>query len=186
MNVLPLEKQTQIIAGLTEGLSLRSVSRMFDVERNTIGRLALRVGDGCERLHDRMMRDLNVAIVECDEQWDYIAKKQKRVRPGDPSEVGDVWLHVALSATHKAVISYVVGKRDGTYTQGLAEICERGFSIARRSPQTATPLTSGPSKRLSERTLISRPSLRSTLAIQICLTRRIATRRVTSLAWNGL
>jgi IS1 family transposase len=67
-----------------------------------------------------MMRDLNVAVIECDEQWDYIAKKQKRVKQGDPAEFGDVWLHVAISATHKAVISYLVGKRDGTYTQELA------------------------------------------------------------------
>jgi IS1 family transposase len=84
-------------------------------------RLGLRVGEGCERLHDRVMRDLNVGIIECDEQWDYIAKKQKRVRQGDPAEFGDVWLHVAISATHKAVISYVVGKRDGSYTQELAD-----------------------------------------------------------------
>jgi IS1 family transposase len=83
--------------------------------------LGVHVGDGCERLHDRLMRDLNVGIIECDEQWDFIAKKQKRVRQGDPTEFGDVWLHVALSATHKAVISYVVGKRDGTYTQELAD-----------------------------------------------------------------
>jgi len=70
----------------------------------------VRVGDGCERLHDRLMRDLNVGIIECDEQWDFIAKKQKRVQQGDPTEFGDVWLHVAFSATHKAVIPYVVGK----------------------------------------------------------------------------
>lgn len=76
--------------------------------------------EGCARLHDRLMRDLQVAVVECDEQWDYIAKKQKRVKPDDPSEFGDVWLHVAISATHKAVISYVVGKRDSEYTQELA------------------------------------------------------------------
>jgi IS1 family transposase len=82
--------------------------------------LGVRVGDGCERLHDRLMRDLNVGIIECDEQWDFIAKKQKRVQQGDPAEFGDVWLHVAISAIHKAVISYVVGKRDGSYTQELA------------------------------------------------------------------
>jgi IS1 family transposase len=47
-------------------------------------------------------------------------KKQRRVKQGDPAEFGDVWLHVALSATHKAVISYVVGKRDQSYTDQLA------------------------------------------------------------------
>jgi hypothetical protein len=72
--------------------------------RHIGSRLGVRIGEDCARLHDRMMRDLNVAVIECDEQWDYIAKKQKRVREGDPAEFGDVWLHVAISATHKAVI----------------------------------------------------------------------------------
>jgi IS1 family transposase len=121
MNVLPFDKQVQVISALTEGCSIRSTERLTGANRNTVMSLGVRVGDGCERLHDRLMRDLNVGIIECDEQWDFIAKKQKRVRQGDPSEFGDVWLHVALSATHKAVISYVVGKRDGTYTQELAD-----------------------------------------------------------------
>ena len=121
MNVLSFEKQVQVISALTEGCSIRSTERLTGANRNTVMTLGVRVGDGCERLHDRLMRDLNVGIIECDEQWDFIAKKQKRVKQGDPSEFGDVWLHVAISATHKAVISYVVGKREGTYTQELAD-----------------------------------------------------------------
>jgi IS1 family transposase len=88
--------------------------------RHIGSRLGVRIGEDCARLHDRMIRDLNVAVIECDEQWDYIAKKQKRVREGDPAEFGDVWLHVAISATHKAVFFCLVGKRDGTYTQEFA------------------------------------------------------------------
>jgi IS1 family transposase len=112
MNALATEKQTQIISALTEGMSIRSASRVFDVHRDTIGRLALTIGDGCERLHDRLMRDLQVNLIELDEQWDFVAKKQKRVRQDDPSEMGDCWLYVALAATQKAVISYQVGKRN--------------------------------------------------------------------------
>jgi hypothetical protein len=88
MNILPFETQVRIIAALTEGLSIRSVARLCDVERNTIGRLALRVGQGCESLHDRSMRNLQVGVIECDEQWDFIGKKQKRVRQNDPEEMG--------------------------------------------------------------------------------------------------
>ena len=33
------------------------------------------------------------------------------MKQGDPNECGDVWLFVALAATQKAVLSYVVGKR---------------------------------------------------------------------------
>jgi hypothetical protein len=65
------------------------------IRRDTVGQLAASVGHGCERLHDRLMRDLQVSLVELDEQWDFIGKKQKRVVPDDPAEFGDVWLFQA-------------------------------------------------------------------------------------------
>lgn len=120
MNVLSFETQVRIIAALTEGCSIRSVERLTEVHRDSVMRLGVRVGEGCARLHDRMMRDLQVNLIELDEQWDFIGKKQKRVRQGDPDEMGDVWLFVALAATQKAVLSYVVGKRDSDNTEALA------------------------------------------------------------------
>jgi IS1 family transposase len=120
MNVLPFETQVRVIAALTEGCSIRSTERLLEVHRDSIMRLSVRVGEGCARLHDRLMRDLQVNVIELDEQWDFIGKKQKRVRQGDPDEMGDVWLFVALAATQKAVLSYVVGKRDTDNTEALA------------------------------------------------------------------
>src|SRR6202167_3458753 len=120
MNTLPIEKQIQVISALTEGCSIRSTERLTGVNRNTVMSLNVRVGDGCERLHDHLMRDLQVNQIELDEQWDFIQKKQKRVRSGDPSEFGDVWLFVALAATQKAVLSYLVGKRSTENTNALA------------------------------------------------------------------
>jgi IS1 family transposase len=120
MSVTSQETQVRIISALTEGCSIRATERLTGAHRDTVMRLGVRVGEGCARLHDRLMRNLQVNVVECDEQWDYIAKKQKRVKQGDPAEFGDVWLHVAISATHKAVISYVVGKRDQAFTDQLA------------------------------------------------------------------
>ncbi|MGD0290315.1 MAG: hypothetical protein ABSC63_11765 [Candidatus Binataceae bacterium] len=99
MNVLPFEKQVQVISALTEGCSIRSTERLTGANRNTVMSLGVRVGDGCGRLRGRLMRDLNVGIIECDEQWDFIAKKQKRVRQGDPAEFGDVCLHVARAGS---------------------------------------------------------------------------------------
>jgi IS1 family transposase len=83
-------------------------------------RLSARVGHGCARLHDRLMRDLQVNLIELDEQWDFIGKKQHHVKQGDPAEAGDVWLFVALAATQKAVLSYVIGKRTPENTEALA------------------------------------------------------------------
>ena len=120
MNVLPFEKQTQVISALTEGCSIRATERLTGVNRNTIMSLGLRVGAGCARLHDRLMRNLQIGALELDEQWDFIHTKAKRVRQDDPAEYGDVWLFVALAATQKAVISYVVGERSSENTEALA------------------------------------------------------------------
>ena len=119
MSTTSLQKQIQIIAALTEGCSIRATERLTDTHRDTVMRLGVRVGEGCERLHDRLMRDLRVGAVELDEQWQFIGKKKKNVRDTDPQEMGDVWAFIALSATHKAVISYVVGKRTREHAQEL-------------------------------------------------------------------
>jgi IS1 family transposase len=81
--------------------------------------LGVRVGEGCERLHDRMMRDLQVGVIELDEQWAFIGKKQKRVKAGDAPEAGDCYLWIALDSTSKAALSYVVGKRGGEEAHAL-------------------------------------------------------------------
>ncbi|HKM99616.1 MAG TPA: IS1 family transposase [Candidatus Binataceae bacterium] len=120
MNVLPFETQVRIISALTEGCSIRSTERLTETHRDTVMRLGVRVGEGCARLHDRLMRDLQVNLIELDEQWDFIAKKAKRVQTNDPAEFGDVWLFVALASTQKAVISYRVGKRTQENTTALA------------------------------------------------------------------
>jgi IS1 family transposase len=112
MNTLPLETQIRTIASLCEGGSIRSTERTVGVHRDTVMRLSLRIGEGCERLHDRMMRDLQVGIVELDEQWTFIGKKKMHLQDGDPAEYGDSWLWIALAANQKAVVSYLVGKRN--------------------------------------------------------------------------
>ena len=79
MNILPLDKQIAAIAALTEGVSIRATERLTGVHRDTIMRLGVRVGEGCERLHDGLMRDLQVALLQFDEIWGYVGKKQRQV-----------------------------------------------------------------------------------------------------------
>jgi hypothetical protein len=61
-------------------------------------RLGVRVGEGCAKLHDALMRDLQVPIIEVDEVWSYVAKKQRRLTPTDGTDVGSdvVAQHIAL------------------------------------------------------------------------------------------
>jgi IS1 family transposase len=116
VNILPFDRQVAVIAALCEGMSIRSVERLTGVHRDTIMRLGVRVGGGCARLHDYFMCDLNVASIELDELWSFVAKKQRHLKPEDSRDKGDAYTFIALDAVNKAIIGYRVGKRDSTTT----------------------------------------------------------------------
>jgi IS1 family transposase len=112
MNFLPRNKQIAVVSALTEGCSIRATERLTGVHRDTIMRLGVRVGDGCAALHDEMMRFVQVNRLELDELWSYVGKKQRRLKPTDPTDLGDQYVFIGIDATRKAIISYLVGKRD--------------------------------------------------------------------------
>jgi IS1 family transposase len=112
MNALPIEKQIQIARALVEGNSLRATARLCEIERKTVGRVLLRIGDRCGKLLNERMRGLRLSRLEFDEIWTFIAKKQKRVKPADPAEFGDQFVFVALDPASKLVPTFAVGKRD--------------------------------------------------------------------------
>jgi hypothetical protein len=88
VNILSRDQQSQIIAALTEGMSIRSIERVTGIHRDTIMRLGARVGAGCQRLHDRTMHSLRVGRIELDEIWSYVGKKQKRVTRNEIAVAG--------------------------------------------------------------------------------------------------
>lgn len=117
MHVLPFERQVAAISALCEGMSIRATERLTDIHRDTIMRLGVRVGQGCDLIHDYYMRDLNIAVIELDELWAFIGKKRKNVKPQDPPELGDCYSFIAMDATNKAILSYRTGNRDGDTTE---------------------------------------------------------------------
>jgi IS1 family transposase len=120
MNTLSKERQTQVIAALVEGNSIRSVERMTEIHRDTVMRLLVRVGDGCARLHDRTMRGISAERLQLDELWAYVGMKQKRAAMlAERGEFGDAYTFVALDADTKLVPSYLVGRRTWNDTQAF-------------------------------------------------------------------
>ena len=112
-NVLKKEKQQVVVGALVEGSSIRSTERMTGVHRDTIMRLMLRVGDGCEALMDSELRNLGCRRIQVDELWGFVQKKQRHVRANeDPNRVGDFWTFVAIDADSKLVPTFRLGKRD--------------------------------------------------------------------------
>ncbi len=113
-NVVKLEKKTTIIHMLVEGTSLRSASRLTGVHRDTIGRLLLRVGAHCQALLDRHVVGVRARVIECDEYWTFVRKKQQRLSESEKllGTYGDWWVYTALDCDSRLVISHLVGKRD--------------------------------------------------------------------------
>ena len=122
MNKLPKDKQTQVVAALVEGSSIRSTERMTGVHRDTITRLLVRVGLGCSALMHRKMRGLRCRSLQLDEIWCYVGKKQRHIRDDDnPARVGDFWTFTALDPDTKLVPAFRVGKRDMENTRAFVQ-----------------------------------------------------------------
>ncbi|WP_242516536.1 transposase [Sorangium cellulosum] len=102
-----------------DGNSIRAVERMVDVNHRTITRLLLALGAGAVRLHDRLVRDVQCSLVQVDEIWSFVQKKQARVTEADPPDVGEAYTFVAIDATSRMVISWRVGKRDQATTDAF-------------------------------------------------------------------
>ncbi|MGM4963970.1 hypothetical protein AB7714_10725 [Tardiphaga sp. 1201_B9_N1_1] len=112
MNVLPREKQIEVIAALCEGVGIRTASRLTGVNRGTVGSLALRVGLGCMELHDRLMVGIRTERLELDEAWSFVGKKQKNVKKSEINAKGDQYVFIGMAGNQKAIISWGVGKRN--------------------------------------------------------------------------
>jgi IS1 family transposase len=126
MNGLSRDQQIQVIACLTEGMSIRAVERLTGIHRDTIMRLGARVGRGCAELHDRMMVGLHVGRIEIDELWSFVGKKQRHLKRDDSPEKGDQYTFTAIASASRAIIAYRTGKRDGENTeQFMADLRER-------------------------------------------------------------
>ncbi|MBI3071423.1 MAG: IS1 family transposase [Deltaproteobacteria bacterium] len=106
---------------------MRSTARLMNVDRETVGTLLKRVGDGCADLLNETMRDLPCSRLELDELWAFVGKKQRHVkRTDDYAEVGDTWTFVATDAETKLVPSFAVGKRSEETTRAfVADVANR-------------------------------------------------------------
>ena len=119
MNVLPFDRQVAVISALTEGCSIRSTERLTGIHRDTIMRLAARVGFGDIKSHDGTVHSLKVPRLELDEAWSFVRKKQRRCKPTDGLFVGDQYVFLAASSSSKAIVSFQVGKRNEENTKAF-------------------------------------------------------------------
>ena len=139
-NILKTEKKVAAISMLCEGASIRAVERITGIQKKTIGRLALRVGQACKRIMDEKMRGLTCKQIEVDEIWGFIGAKRNNAKKA--GAYGDVWTFIALDADTKLIPSFIVGKRDLYHARAFME--DLSGRLSRRVQITSDALASYP------------------------------------------
>jgi IS1 family transposase/lambda repressor-like predicted transcriptional regulator len=121
MNRLPIAKRVTILRALTEGCSLRSISRMAGVSINTVTKLLIDAGRSCARYQHDAMRNLPCKRLQLDEIWAFGYAKDKNLSDelrGQPG-LGSIWTWVAIDADTKLIPSWLVGLRDGDHAKAF-------------------------------------------------------------------
>lgn len=113
MNKLPRATRVQIITLLTEGMSLRAVTRATGVSINTVTKLLVDAGKACSEYQDKHLRNLTCQTIQLDEIWAFCYAKEKNVATAKaaPDDAGDVWTWVAIDADTKLIPSWRIGDR---------------------------------------------------------------------------
>lgn len=125
---LPKETVVRVLHCLTEGCSVRSTSRLCNVEKRTVLNLLVIAGERCERFMERTIQNLRVRDLELDECWSYVLKKEGHKRPLEAAniEIGDQYTFIALDRWSKLVLAWHLGRRD---RQNTAEFIEKIRSV---------------------------------------------------------
>lgn len=115
MNKLSPADRAKVLHLLCEGSSIRSVTRLMNVGKNTVIKLMIDAGEACAAYHDEHVRNLKSKRIQVDEIWSFTYAKEKNVASAKaaPDGAGDTWTWTALDADTKFIASWFVGGRDG-------------------------------------------------------------------------
>ena len=114
MNQLSIARRAAVLRALVEGGSVRAVARMTGVDKETVMKLLVDVGEFCSLYQDVVLRDLPCRRVEADEIWSFVGAKEANKTRDDQ---GDLWTFTAICAESKLAISWLVGPRTRASTR---------------------------------------------------------------------
>ena len=131
---VPTEKVLAILNLFIEGTSVRSTERLTCVHRDTILKVLVAAGERCEKLMGRLIVNVPVKDVECDEIWGFIQKKEGHKGPEEAhnNSIGDAYCFVAIERNTKLVLNFALGRRDTATTQIF--VTGKSSSITGKAP----------------------------------------------------
>jgi len=105
------DKVVQIVKLLCEGMGVRACARLTGCQHKTVLAVLNAVGEKCEQLHDRLVRNVQTGSLQIDELWSHVGISQKRTTEAD-IERGDQYTYLAITAREKFIVSFLTGKRN--------------------------------------------------------------------------
>jgi hypothetical protein len=83
-------------------------------------KLSVLAGEKYEKLLGRVLVNVPVRDVECDEILGFVGKKEghKTAEEANDSTIGDAYTFVAIERHSKLVLNFTLGPRDGATTDG--------------------------------------------------------------------
>lgn len=120
---LPEDKALLCLHLLCEGSSVRAVERITGVEKTTILKLLVQVGQGCERMMAEKIKGVAVTDVQADELWTFITAKQGTVarRKIAAPDAGDAYCYIGMCRTSRLVLAWHLGKRNSWDSHDFVE-----------------------------------------------------------------
>jgi IS1 family transposase len=123
MNKLTRDERAKILEMMAEGVSLRAISRMTGISRNTGLKLVADAGQAFAEYQDRTLVNLPCKRIQVDEIWAFCYAKEKNVPTAKaaPEQAGDLWTWTAIDADTKLVPSWLIGGRDSEYAMAFID-----------------------------------------------------------------
>ena len=128
MNKLAFEARTRILQLLCEGMTIRGVSRVTGVSKNTVSKLLDAAGLACRAYHDEHVQNLDSEYIRCEEIWSFRKPEARNITASEtaPTPAGDIWTWVAIAEDSGLALSWLIGTRDTDHASELVQ------DIARR------------------------------------------------------
>src|ERR1700753_2256659 len=107
MNTRARDKRIQIISLLTQGMSLRAITRITGVSINTVTKLLIDAGKACSEFQSLAFRNLTYRRIQVDEIWGFCYAKHRNIETAKAAPVGasDIWTWTAIDADTKLIPS---------------------------------------------------------------------------------
>jgi transposase-like protein/IS1 family transposase len=108
---------------MVEGNSLRSTERITGLDIDTLMKILAKAGEKCETLIGKLIVNVPVKDVQCDEIWAFVSKKEAHKTPDEANDgsIGEAYCFVAIERNTKLVLNFALGRRSQTTTDAFIE-----------------------------------------------------------------